>query len=253
MCGSSPCARWPKRGRLRGRGPAPARRRAGPDAGLWHDLPPPVADIVAAAGLSNDAFYRHFPSKDALVAAILEDGTERLLSYLAHQMAKEATPEGRGPGAGSRACWTRPPTRTSPPPRWPSCGTRAPWARRPAPVGQPPAGAPAAEPVRRAGQRGPDLDATLVAHAVVGMMSDHLWERSRPPQAAIGPLAEFCLSPSTGRGRRELPPVPAPDAHAGRRHRRAGAGRRGRRLRGHRVDGPPGAAAGRRAPTCGRR
>ena len=56
---------------------------------------PRVADIVAAAGLSNDAFYRHFPSKDALVAAILEDGTERLRSYLAHQMAKEATPEGQ--------------------------------------------------------------------------------------------------------------------------------------------------------------
>ena len=38
---------------------------------------PRVADIVAAAGLSNDAFYRHFPSKDALVAALLEDGAER--------------------------------------------------------------------------------------------------------------------------------------------------------------------------------
>ncbi|HET6952867.1 MAG TPA: helix-turn-helix domain-containing protein, partial [Acidimicrobiales bacterium] len=52
-----------------------------------------VADIVATAGLSNDAFYRHFASKDMLVAAILEDGTVRLRSYLAHQMAKEATPE----------------------------------------------------------------------------------------------------------------------------------------------------------------
>src|SRR6516162_6599007 len=28
---------------------------------------PRVADIVAAAGVSNDAFYRHFSSKDALV------------------------------------------------------------------------------------------------------------------------------------------------------------------------------------------
>src|SRR5690606_11725226 len=52
---------------------------------------PRVADIVAAAGVSNDAFYRYFPSKDALFAAILEDGTERLQSYLAHQMAKEPT------------------------------------------------------------------------------------------------------------------------------------------------------------------
>ena len=56
---------------------------------------PRVADIVAEAGLSNDAFYRHFRSKDALVTAILEDGGERLQSYLAHQMAKESTPEGQ--------------------------------------------------------------------------------------------------------------------------------------------------------------
>ena len=67
---------------------------------LMHDVrhrrrAPRVADIVAAAGLSNDAFYRHFSSKDALVTAILEDGAERLRSYLAHQMAKERTPDGK--------------------------------------------------------------------------------------------------------------------------------------------------------------
>ncbi len=56
---------------------------------------PRVADIVAAAGLSNDAFYRHFAGKAELVAAILEAGAERLAGYLAHQMAKAATPEGR--------------------------------------------------------------------------------------------------------------------------------------------------------------
>ena len=54
-----------------------------------------VADIVGAAGLSNDAFYRHFPSKDALVAAVIDDGSKRLHGYLTHQMAKETTPEGR--------------------------------------------------------------------------------------------------------------------------------------------------------------
>jgi AcrR family transcriptional regulator len=56
---------------------------------------PRVADVVNAAGLSNDAFYRHFPSKDALVAALLEDGAERLYGYVAHQMAKEPAPEGK--------------------------------------------------------------------------------------------------------------------------------------------------------------
>jgi len=54
-----------------------------------------VADIVATAGLSNDAFYRHFPSKDALVAALLEDGARRLASYVAHQMGKEPSPQGK--------------------------------------------------------------------------------------------------------------------------------------------------------------
>ena len=52
-----------------------------------------VADIVAAAGVSNDTFYRHFSSKDALVVALLEDGTERLAGYIAHQMSKESTAE----------------------------------------------------------------------------------------------------------------------------------------------------------------
>ena len=54
---------------------------------------PRVADIVAEAGLSNDAFYRHFQSKEALVAALLDDGSTRLASYLAHQMEKPSTPQ----------------------------------------------------------------------------------------------------------------------------------------------------------------
>src|SRR5260370_40984062 len=49
---------------------------------------PRVADIVAAAGLSNDAFYRYFASKDDLVAAIVEDGSRRLVTYVRHQMAQ---------------------------------------------------------------------------------------------------------------------------------------------------------------------
>ncbi|MFI5041282.1 MAG: TetR/AcrR family transcriptional regulator, partial [Acidimicrobiales bacterium] len=54
---------------------------------------PRVADIVREAGLSNDAFYRHFPGKEELVAAIVEAGAERLVGYLAHQMGKESTPD----------------------------------------------------------------------------------------------------------------------------------------------------------------
>src|SRR4051794_6154420 len=51
-----------------------------------------VAEIVRESGLSNQAFYRHFESKDDLVAAIIDAGARRLTSYLEHQMASAADP-----------------------------------------------------------------------------------------------------------------------------------------------------------------
>ena len=138
-----------------------------------------VADIVAAAGLSNDAFYRHFKSKDALVAALLEDGAERLARYVDHQMGKEPEPAGKvrrwvegvlsqtqpeiaettlavlwnGGSVGESA----PVTATAPPSRW----------------------APSSmEPFRELGSKDPALDADLAAHAVVGKMSDYLWQHA---------------------------------------------------------------------------
>ncbi|WNM31902.1 TetR/AcrR family transcriptional regulator [Streptomyces sp. Li-HN-5-11] len=61
---------------------------------------PRVADIVAAAGLSNDAFYRAFGSKDALVEAIVERGARTVVGYVRHRIAGAA--EG-GPQAQLRA------------------------------------------------------------------------------------------------------------------------------------------------------
>ncbi len=56
---------------------------------------PRVGEIVAEAGLSNQAFYRHFRSKDELLLAILDDGLRQLVDYLGHQMAKEVTVTGK--------------------------------------------------------------------------------------------------------------------------------------------------------------
>ena len=50
---------------------------------------------MSRAGLSNNAFYRHFRSKDDLVLAILDDGRRTLLGYLDHLMAEEATGEAK--------------------------------------------------------------------------------------------------------------------------------------------------------------
>lgn len=47
---------------------------------------PRVGDIVREAGLSNQAFYRHFRGKDELLLAVLDDGQRRLVGYLEHQL-----------------------------------------------------------------------------------------------------------------------------------------------------------------------
>jgi AcrR family transcriptional regulator len=56
---------------------------------------PRVADIVAAAGSSNDAFYRAFGSRDGFLAVIIDDGARRLVSYLTHQRDGGSDPRAR--------------------------------------------------------------------------------------------------------------------------------------------------------------
>lgn len=50
-----------------------------------------VVDIVAEAGLSNVVFYRHFPSKDELLLALLDEGRHRLVGYLDHLVERAAS------------------------------------------------------------------------------------------------------------------------------------------------------------------
>jgi AcrR family transcriptional regulator len=50
-------------------------------------IDPRVGDIVREAGLSNQAFYRHFTGKDEMLVACLDDGQRRLVSYLEHRLA----------------------------------------------------------------------------------------------------------------------------------------------------------------------
>ena len=51
-------------------------------------LEPNVAAIVRAAGLSNQAFYRHFRSKHELLVAVLDEGIRLLATYLEQRMAR---------------------------------------------------------------------------------------------------------------------------------------------------------------------
>ena len=58
-------------------------------------LDPTMRDILRQSGISTQAFYRHFRSKDELLLALLDDGRRRLSSYLGHQMAKADSAEGK--------------------------------------------------------------------------------------------------------------------------------------------------------------
>jgi AcrR family transcriptional regulator len=160
---------------------------------------PRVADIVTAAGLSNDAFYRHFRSKDELVAAILEDGTERLRSYLAHQMAKEGTHEGKVrrwvEGVLAQAA-DQDIAATTLAVLWngSSVGEGL-TATRPSATG--PLALLLREPFAALGSASPDLDASLAAHAVVGQLSDYLWDRVRPSRTEIAHVVDVCIAMAT--------------------------------------------------------
>lgn len=158
------------------------------------DARPRVADIVAEAGLSNDAFYRHFASKDALVAALLEDGAQRLVSYLRHQTAKVATPQERvrvwvervlAQTEGSLARSTRAVL-------W-NGGSIDGGLASGRHFASRPLSELLAEGFADLGSGQPALDAALVTHAVLGRVSDHLWQETSPGPEEIDHVVAFCL------------------------------------------------------------
>src|SRR5581483_10596554 len=156
---------------------------------------PRVADIVAAAGLSNEAFYRHFSSKDALVGAILEDGGERLRSYLSHQLSKETNPEAqvRRWVKGVLAQADEEIAATTLAVLWngssvdggPSAGRH---------FASTPLASLLEAPFAELGSRDPKFDASLAAHAVLGKLSDCLWKGVQPTRHEVERTAEFCLA-----------------------------------------------------------
>jgi AcrR family transcriptional regulator len=160
---------------------------------------PRVVDIVAAAGLSNDAFYRHFPSKDALVAALVDDGALRLRSYLTHQMEKVTTPEAKvrrwvegvmSQAEGEVAATTLAVVWNGDSVAGPSGPGRT--AARAEP------GRLLEAPFAALGSARPELDAALAAHAIFGRLSELLWDGAQADAAEVDHLVEFCLGAISG-------------------------------------------------------
>lgn len=55
-------------------------------------LDPSMREILAETGLSTQAFYRYFSSKDELMLALLDDGRRRLVQTLQRRMARSGEP-----------------------------------------------------------------------------------------------------------------------------------------------------------------
>ncbi len=56
---------------------------------------PPIRAILAEAGLSNPAFYRHFRSKDELLLVMLDEGRRQLVDYLDRRTGVGPDPDRR--------------------------------------------------------------------------------------------------------------------------------------------------------------
>ena len=151
------------------------------------ELEPRVSDVVREAGLSNQAFYRHFRSKDELLLAVLDDGQRRLLATLEARMARVG--RGRTPRAGvGRGC-----PRTGAAARCsrqhaPVRGQRS-AARRPVPRAMVTLARSVARPAaccdRRMLAATPEDDAAAIYHLAFGTMQDALVRRAQPTDADV--------------------------------------------------------------------
>lgn len=158
-------------------------------------IDPRVGDIVREAGLSNQAFYRHFTSKDELLLAMLDDGRHRLVEYLEHRMRDAPH------GVGQVRCWIEgvmEQARNEEAAR----NTRV-FAINGARLAHelPDETAHSREllllPLREAVRDAagdPARDADAIYHLVMGRMQAHLVERTVPSKADVEHLVRFALA-----------------------------------------------------------
>jgi len=158
------------------------------------DIEPRVGDVVRAAGLSNQAFYRHFKSKDALLLAVLTDGQQRLLATLQTRMARVE------PGAPQIAAWIEGVMAQARNPE--AAENTRPFAINGARIADrfPEEWSASRErliaPLRTAvAEAGgdPDRDADAIYHVTFGEMEDALKRRVHPTREDVNHLVQFAL------------------------------------------------------------
>jgi len=163
-------------------------------------LDPSLRDILAHTGLSTQAFYRLFRSKDELLLVLLDEGRRRLVDYLAGRMAAAGSPPERVrawvEGVLAQASTARAAERTRPfLANEDRLSELFPEEQRESvdllvdllvvPLTEAsPKGAPA---------DGPRRDAEAVYRLVFGLLHAHLIQRSRPTPETVEHTVRFCL------------------------------------------------------------
>jgi AcrR family transcriptional regulator len=161
-------------------------------------IDPQVRAIVREADLSNQAFYRHFPSKDALLLAVLADGQRQLVAHLHRRVATASDPAEQvqrwvsGVMAQARDRDAAEATRPF------ACNSARLADLFPADLAASRAElvASLAPAVRALG--GSEEDAELIYDLAFARMNDAIAHRRVPPRAEVQRLVDFCLAGITG-------------------------------------------------------
>jgi AcrR family transcriptional regulator len=155
-----------------------------------------VAEIVREAGLSNQAFYRHFAGKDDLVATIVDANARRLSVYLEREMATVPDP------IEQIRVWVRTVLQQAVDLRI-AVPTRAVTANRNVLIGQADADARRAEamvwellvaPVAAIAEEDARRRAYLVGKLTIMVMLEALWSDEPPSEDELRFVVDFCVA-----------------------------------------------------------
>ncbi|WP_131816238.1 MULTISPECIES: TetR/AcrR family transcriptional regulator [Mycolicibacterium] len=156
---------------------------------------PRVVDIVVEAGMTNQAFYRHFRSRDDLIVATYEYGLLLLHGYLVHQLSRRRTPKGK------LEAWITGVLAQVADPSLAETSRAILWN-----VNQIPTGSSEVqdvglrrvsdlliEPLVQSGSTDPDWDAGAISSLVMAMTNQYVADGRLPSRAEIERTRRFCL------------------------------------------------------------
>jgi AcrR family transcriptional regulator len=163
---------------------------------LGRDRRATVAEIVREAGLSNQAFYRHFASKDDLVAALVDAGARRLVGYVARHMKPVGDP------AEQVRVWVRRVLSQATDPGIAEATRAVQWNRSVLAQNAEAAASRAergvwallVEPLRALGRPAPEADAYFVGKLVFAVLVELLFSDEPVPLDDLDQLEAFCFT-----------------------------------------------------------